>query len=164
MMVVDAHFERLSEVSITSLLGSVGTYVIWTPDAVARPSYIGEGDILARILDHAGDRFGRNLDGYVAALGYSTERQAKFDSELVEGTLLDAADLLGRFPAHNQQGPRVRALWSRLARGHRTIRVNISGWHPLRWNSRLENTSQFNWRYDEREQCWQLDDRLPWRR
>src|SRR5262245_38155773 len=103
MYVVDAVFHRLSDLSITDLFGAVGVYVLWTRDAYARPSYIGEGDLLSRINDHVHGWLGRSGEGYVAVLGYTSERPSKFDAEVVEGTLLESAARLGRLPARNQQ-------------------------------------------------------------
>lgn len=162
MDIVNAEFHRLSELPITSFFGAVGVYVLWTKDAAARPSYIGEGSLLDRINDHIGEWLGRTGDGYAAVLGYNTERPSKFDAEVVEGTLLEAARRLNRLPARNRQGPRTRAQWSRGQRGHSTIRVNIWGWHPLRWGARLSETAVFNWRWDDYE-GWYLDDTFPWR-
>jgi hypothetical protein len=162
MNVVEARFERLSDVPLADIFGAVGVYVLWTKDAVARPSYIGEGNLLRRLNEHVHDWLGRTGDGYVAILGYTSERPSKFDAEVVEGTLLEAADRLGRFPIRNEQGPRMRALWSRGQRGHNTIRVKIRGWHPLLRNARIQQDAVFNWRWDD-YRGWALDDRLPWR-
>jgi hypothetical protein len=67
MHVIDACFRRLSEISIPDLLGEIGVYVLWSGRAKARPSYIGEGNVLSRLVNHH-DRFSKPFDGFAAVL------------------------------------------------------------------------------------------------
>jgi hypothetical protein len=52
MYSIYAEFQRFREVDLAELIGAVGVYVIWDAHAIARPTYIGEGNILKRFTDH----------------------------------------------------------------------------------------------------------------
>jgi hypothetical protein len=61
--------------------------VLWDSQARARPSYIGEGNILKRLVAEHAARFALPRDGYAAPLDGSAQR-AKADAEIVEALLL----------------------------------------------------------------------------
>jgi len=129
MHVIDAHFARLSDVAVTDLAGCIGTYVIWDSQAKARPSYIGEGNILKRFVQHL-DRFAWPLDGYVAALRAQTWQRAKADAEIVEALMLAVAENTDRKPSVNVASGKLRGLDS-IFRSHGTVRINIRGYDPF---------------------------------
>lgn len=129
MHVIKAYFELLSEVPVSELFGFVGTYVLWDGQAQVKPSYIGEGDILKRIVDHSKD-YATPLNGYIAALGEATLKGAKRDAEILETVLLEAAARTRRIPPNNSQAGSRRGI-ARLLKSHRVIRVNLTGYNPL---------------------------------
>ncbi|MBL8986445.1 MAG: hypothetical protein JNJ80_09245 [Gemmatimonadetes bacterium] len=136
MHVVKAEFMRFDEVALPALIDAVGVYVIWDSQAVARPSYIGEGVVLKRLSEHAG-RFAKPFDGYLALLGDRTGRAAKSEAELVEALLLEVAAQTDRLPPNNVAPGKTKGL-DRLFRSHGVVRVAVSGWDPLAipWQSR----------------------------
>lgn len=129
MHVIDAKFERLSDIPVAFLLGSIGTYVLWDSQAKARPSYVGEGNILKRLVEHA-DRFALPLDGYVAPLQESTWQRAKAHAEIVEALLLEVAYRTDRGPSVNVAPGKLHRL-DAIFRSHGTLRVNVRGFDPL---------------------------------
>ena len=161
MEVIDVEFMPMHEISVGECLGMTGVYVLWSMNARERPSYIGEGDVLSRILSHYTDKekpFASGLDGYVGALDGHTNR-LKTDAQIVEKTLLEAADRLGISPRINKASGN-RAAIDRRGKRDDTIRVNVRGWHPLRLDKRISGTARLTWRwYDE----WVLDE-MPWHR
>lgn len=52
MYTIYAEFQRFREVNLVELIGVTGVYVIWDARSKARPTYIGEGNILKRFTDH----------------------------------------------------------------------------------------------------------------
>jgi hypothetical protein len=129
MHVIDATFERLADVSVASLLGNIGAYVIWDSQAKARPSYIGEGVILKRLTEHV-YRFAFPLDGYVAPIFEASPQRAKAHAEIVEALLLVVAHQTDRTPSVNVAPGKLRAI-DAIFRSHGTLRINIRGFDPL---------------------------------
>ena len=129
MHVIDADFELLSEVPVSELFGFAGTYVLWDGQAQVKPSYIGEGNILKRIVDHSRD-YATPLNGYIAVLGKASRARAKRDAEILETVLLEAAAETRRSPPNNSQSGSLRGITS-LFRRHGVIRVNLTGYNPL---------------------------------
>jgi hypothetical protein len=132
MHVIDACFRRLSEISIPDLLGEIGVYVLWSGRAKARPSYIGEGNVLSRLVNHH-DRFSKPFDGFAAVLSRADVpwQRAKSNATIVETLLLHVAHDTDRAPAENLAPGSFRAL-DELFERHGTARVNVSGLDPLR--------------------------------
>jgi hypothetical protein len=132
MHVIDTDFQRLSDWTIPDLLGELGVYVLWDGKAKARPTYIGEGNILRRLVEHE-NKFARPLDGFVAVLSndYMPWQHAKADGTIVEAMLLSVAKQTDRKPSINVAPGRLRALTDIFAR-HGTVRINVSGMDPLR--------------------------------
>lgn len=63
--------------------GQTGIYVLWDAQAKARPTYVGEGNILKRLADHArrdDRRFAKPLDGYIAVISGSSDGVHKTES------------------------------------------------------------------------------------
>src|ERR1700674_2997394 len=75
MYTICAEFQRFRDVNLVELIGATGVYVIWDARAKARPTYIGEGNILKRFTDHVkrhNRRFAHPWNGYVAIIAGST--------------------------------------------------------------------------------------------
>lgn len=132
MHVIHAHFERLSDISVPILLGEIGVYVLWSGMAKARPSYIGEGNILNRLVTHH-DRFAKPFDGFASVLSHEdiTWQRAKADATIVEAMLLAVAKDTDRTPSTNVASGKLRDL-DDILRSHGTVRINVTGLDPLR--------------------------------
>lgn len=114
----------MSKVPVSELFGFVGTYVLWDGQAQVKPSYIGEGNILKRVVAHSRD-YATPLNGYIAILGKATRAGAKRDAEILETVLLAAAAETRRSPPNNSQAGCLRGIAS-LFRRHGVIRVNLT--------------------------------------
>jgi hypothetical protein len=163
MDVIHADFVPTSAMPIDFLLGQTGTYVLWSPRAYRRPSYIGEGNVLARLVKHA-ETYGDRLTGVVAVLDEGSAKQRKAHAELLEMTLLDLAEELEIEPTHNKAPGKVRRLIDKYADGHNVVRFRFSGYHPLRFDTRLSATATVEWRFEGTEDEPELKLRHPWRR
>jgi hypothetical protein len=132
MRIINAKFERFSEVSVDTLLRSVGVYVLWSDRVVVRPSYIGEGTVLERLAAHAkkGRKFPMPWGGTVALLGKRGDKRAKKAAEALEALLLFCANEAARFPAQNRAIGKLVAA-ERIVSAHGLLRVNVSGQDPL---------------------------------
>lgn len=131
MHVINADFRRFPDWSVSDLLGEMGVYVLWDGLAKRRPTYIGEGNILKRLVEHEG-RFTKPLDGFCAILsgpGISPQR-AKSTGTIVEAVFLRVAEETDRTPSVNVAPGQLRALED-IFRQHGTIRINVSGLDPL---------------------------------
>lgn len=131
MHTIRAEFQRFRDVDLSELIGAVGVYVIWDAHARARPTYIGEGNILKRFTDHVardGRRFTHPWNGYVSIIFGSTHEVHKDESRTVERLLLDVARDTDRMPinVHPGSASAVRSLCRR-----ETLRVAVSGYDPL---------------------------------
>jgi hypothetical protein len=132
MHVIHAHFERLSEIPVPMLLGELGVYVLWSGRAKARPSYIGEGNILNRLVTHH-SRFAKPFDGFAAVLSHEDIpwQRAKADATIVEAMLLAVAEATDRKPSTNLASGKLRDL-DDILRSHGKVRINVTGLDPLR--------------------------------
>jgi hypothetical protein len=131
LLIIDTAFQRFSDVSVAALLGCMGTYVIWDSQARARPSYIGEGNILERLVLHQNEgRLARPLDGYVAVFEANTWQRAKSRAEILEALLIAIANETDRKPSVNRAKGKLRALDS-IFRDHGVVRVNVRGFDPF---------------------------------
>jgi hypothetical protein len=129
---IDAEFQRFRDVNLVELIGATGVYVIWDARAKARPTYIGEGNILKRFTDHVkrhNRRFAHPWNGYVAIIAGSTRDVHKYESTVVERLLLDVAKETDRQPQVNVHPGHV----SRVLRfcRHEMLRIAVSGYNPL---------------------------------
>jgi hypothetical protein len=127
-----ADFQRFRDVNLAELIGAIGVYVIWDARAMARPTYIGEGNILKRFTDHVrrdGRRFAQPWNGYVAIIAGSTRNVHKSESTAVERLILDVAKDTDRQPQANVHPGHI----SRVLRFCRDemLRVAVSGYDPL---------------------------------
>jgi len=131
MHVINVEFRRMTDWSIPELLGEMGVYVLWDGYAKRRPTYVGEGKILERLLSHHG-RWRPPFDGYAAVLsekGRSPQR-AKADGTIVEAMLLEVAASTDRMPSVNVARGQLRSLIEVFKR-HGTVRINVRGLDPL---------------------------------
>lgn len=133
MVTIEAEFTRFADLHISNLFGVIGVYVLWDARAIARPTYIGEGNVLKRLGDHShrGKRkFVRPVDGYVAILGEKKRNFSKDESKAVERLLLDVADDTDRLPAHNidQGAAKVVRFFCEI---EPTLRVKVTGYDPF---------------------------------
>lgn len=132
MYTIKAKFETFRDINLSELLGAVGVYVIWDARAKARPTYIGEGNVLRRFTDHV-ERYGRAFahpwNAYVALISGSTRNVHKAESRAVERLLLDVARETDREPAVNAH-PGSSSGVLHFCR-HETLRVAVTGCDPF---------------------------------
>jgi hypothetical protein len=129
MEIINIRFERLSRIPVSELLGRTGTYVIWDSQAKTAPTYIGEGNVLSRLVSHL-DRFVKPIDGYVACQNGNSRQQEKSYAEIVEAVLIEVARETDRRPRINVASGKLRALDS-IYQSHGVVRVNVRGYDPF---------------------------------
>lgn len=132
MYTIKVKFQRFGEIHLADLIGATGVYVIWDAHAKARPTYIGEGNILKRFSDHVNrnDRtFARPWDGYVALMTGSTHGVHKVESKAVERLLLGVAGETDRLPVVNVHPGSTSAVLFLCKR--ETLRIAVSGFDPF---------------------------------
>jgi hypothetical protein len=136
--IIRARFERLEDVTLADVYDRVGVYSLWSSRAESRPSYIGEGNLLKRFVEHLPKSWAaRPVSGCLWLLDYDeaglTELEGKLAVQAVEYALLAVAERIDCFPANNISTG-MRASASRLEQklGHKTIRINVTGTDPLR--------------------------------
>jgi hypothetical protein len=165
MYVIHTEFIGFRDVRLTELIGATGVYVIWDARAKARPTYIGEGNILKRFTDHVtrdGRRFAHPWNGYVAIIAGSTRDVHKEESRAVERLLLDVADETDRMPIVNVHPGSAAAVLSFCEK--ETLRVTVSGYDPLAPPGEaraLRSPKQIRaWAHDHDTYCVEHDWRL----
>jgi len=166
MLKIDAHFVRLSEVSLADIYDVIGVYVLWSGKARAVPSYIGEGDVLTRFSSHMKKPWAaRPIDGVIAFIDAPSQHKQKAYSELVEAALLAVAEEIDRYPTHNiSDGKPSAALRKTLQRQDhsvRTIRIVFSGRDPLLSPASPAMKSEKWIVFREGAQGWYIDE-LHW--
>ncbi|HVC38239.1 MAG TPA: hypothetical protein VNF46_07555 [Gammaproteobacteria bacterium] len=166
MLKINAHFVRISEVSLADIYDVIGVYVLWSGKAKAVPSYIGEGDVLTRFSSHMKKSWAaRPIDGVIAFIDAPTLHKQKAYSELVEAALLSAAEAIDRYPVHNvSDGKPAAALRKALNnQDHnvRTIRIVFSGRDPFRDPSNLPMREEKWIVIREGAEGWHIDE-LHW--
>lgn len=163
MEIINADFVPTASTPVDYLLGETGTYVLWSPRAYRRPSYIGEGNILARMVKHV-ETYGSMLTGVVAVLNEGSEAKRKAHGELLEATLFALAEALEIPPTHNKAPGKMIRLFEKYASGHNVVRFRLSGFHPLRFDTRIPGKATVEWRFEGSEHTAELTLRHPWRR
>lgn len=131
MYVIDAHFKRISLVTLNDIADHFGVYVLWSGKSIVRPSYIGEGNLWDRLGSHikSPEKTGSVLDGAIAVFE-GTPKTSKEEAEIVKVLLLRVMELTDRFPTQNIGGGKsgkVVKTWI----GKGKIRVNCTGVDPL---------------------------------
>jgi hypothetical protein len=132
MYTIHAHFYRFADVNFGSLIGAVGVYIIWDAQAIAKPTYIGEGIVLKRFTEHTRRdtrRFPRPWHGYVALISGSTRGVHKYESLAIERLLLDVARDTDRLPSANRRPGSAKAVVSFCR--NELLRVFVRGFDPL---------------------------------
>jgi hypothetical protein len=171
MIVFDAHFKPLTEVTIDELFDAIGVYVLWGPRVKNGPSYIGEGLILSRFVDHL-DWIRRPFTGLVAILGNKNSRNQKdlkWRAETIEHALLGISSVIGRYPTRNKTMGHSKPLGRMLDRSsidHNVLRFRFSGKDPLASpkNPQMKKPKIVDLEWNKYDELWTLRGRLPWRR
>jgi len=131
MYTIRAEFQRFRDVNLIDLIGAMGVYVIWDARAKARPTYIGEGNILKRFTDHVrrdGRRFAQTVERLCRIITGSTRDVHKAESIAVERLVLGVAKETDRQPQVNvHPGHLSRVL--RFCRDEQ-LRIAVSGYDP----------------------------------
>jgi hypothetical protein len=135
MFEIQAHFQRLNDITLSEVYDAIGVYVLWSGRAVVRPSYIGEGNVLKRFVDHMGKTWAtRPLRGVMALVQEGTAKERKWKAETIESLLLYIAADIACFPSNNISGGKVSGLEKLLRRQKDdvdTFHITISGQDPL---------------------------------
>ena len=132
MYTIYADFQRFRDINLADLIGATGVYVIWDARARARPTYIGEGNVLKRFTDHVkrdNRRFAHPWNGYVAIIAGRTRGVHKTESTVVERLLIDIAKATDRQPKVNVHPGHVNRVLA-FCRDE-MLRVAVSGYDPL---------------------------------
>jgi len=133
MYTIKLDFENIKEAPLEELFGALGVYVLWNPSAYVKPTNIGEGFILDRVLSHHHDDkwlSGNFIGIYARTDGSATPLRAKHDSAIAEAFLLTVADILNCFPPKNQSGGCINKLYA-LSKHHGKLKLLIKGYHPF---------------------------------
>ena len=120
-------FQRFRDVTLYECIGLIGVYVVWDQNSDLIPTYIGKGNLFAR-LDKHHLRFKSPLDGYIAIFG--EDQDADHHAEMLEGMLLFAADETNRLSKNNRQRGRLAKIKKQLKR-HNIVRAQITGHDPF---------------------------------
>jgi hypothetical protein len=123
------YFKRFSDITLKELLSSIGVYVIWDSQSKAKPTYIGEGNLLSRLAEHD-DRFAEPLDGYVATTGRVTKKGAKIDGRIIEALLIRIGEETDREPKYSEQPGHWNDIIA-TCRINNKLKVYIDGYDPL---------------------------------
>lgn len=132
VLVIPVEFLPFSRCNIGELFGLNGVYVLWDARAIARPTYIGEGNVLVRFGNHArrdARKFFRPLDGYIALIDDVKYRSSKTCARIIERLLLDVSTDTDRAPTVNVSSGHGSLVRTLCASG--MIRVRITGYDPL---------------------------------
>ena len=168
MEIINLDFQSISEVPLSYLFGSTGVYALWGPQAVRRPTYIGQGQILDRLVHHT-KKLSPNFQGIVARTDLDcTRARAKDDAEIAEAFLIWAANYLDKGPTRNINS----GCWKKmigLSTSYGRIRINITGYDPLKkpgtqgWRLAEKKVATLNGFFREGG-LWVADMDIPWRR
>jgi hypothetical protein len=124
MRTIDLRFDSLDELPIAELFGVHGVYILWAPTATDCPTYLGEGVILSRLNEHV-----KWLKSGVT--GIAAVAESKREAEIVEATLLWAAEMINRWPTQNVSTGKWRRIDTLLEK-HTSLRINVRGKHPFK--------------------------------
>lgn len=148
MHIIDADFETIDELPFFDTLGSFGTYILWSQRARVKPTYIGQGEVAARLQSHMKEWAGPNFYGVIAMLNDNGPKRNKADSEILEVFLLEAAEREGLWPARNKVAGHTTRV-EKLREKHGVLRINVTGFHPFKHpgdkSARLKNKKVVSW-------------------
>ena len=164
MHIISATFEDIDEIAVSALFGALGVYVLWSPKAEKRPSYIGEGKVLSRFASEHIERFGVSAAGVVGVMQDGTASQRKQDAEIVESALFAVGADLGLSPTHNRAPGKWKGLEKLWDARHSVVRIRCSGCHPLRLGKRISGTDIIELRLEADEETFAVAAFHPWRR
>lgn len=125
---IDVIFHRLEEFRFVDLFDLTGVYVIWGSKADKRPTYIGEGDIFNRFVQHR-NRFPKPLSGYITTFE-GTTTQTKEKAEIIETILLWVAKDSNRFPTRNKKFGKITN-FKKIFKNHGTLKIRFDGDDPF---------------------------------
>jgi hypothetical protein len=162
--IIEANFESLDELPVTALFGAIGVYVLWSSRADVRPSYVGEGNLIHRFANEHIERFGKNASGYAAIMRNGTAKQQKADAEIVETILLQIGALIDQCPVNNDSRGKRKGILKHYDAGHNVIRINVRGYHPLRWNVKLTAVNRVTADLYNGDDGLDVEVDHPWRR
>lgn len=129
MYSVKVKFQRFDDVRLGENLRGTGVYVIWSSKASVKPSYIGKGDILARLSKHDG-KFAFPVRGYVGIVGSSGQKREDKDAKIIEALLLEVARDTERWPSHNGKSGHI-ALVQRTFQRKGPVRITVKEYDPF---------------------------------
>lgn len=125
---IDVVFRRLEEIRFVDLFDLTGVYVIWSSKSDIRPTYIGEGDIFNRFVQHR-NRFPKPIRGYVTTFE-GTTKQTKETAEIIETILLGVAEETNRFPLSNKKSGKITMI-KKIFENHGTLKISFDGHDPF---------------------------------
>lgn len=129
MIPINVTFQRLDEISVSDALGMVGVYVLWDNRSTARPTYIGQGNVINRLSEHAG-RFALPILGYAAFIEKQSPKKTKLRLLAIETLLLYVGASTDRYPNNNASQGSYGRLWDALE-DHSTLRLSVRGYDPF---------------------------------
>jgi len=129
MYPITVSFVRFEDVYFSNVLNSNGVYVIWDSQARAKPSYIGEGDLLSRLAQHD-DLFAKPVKGYIALFGPTGKKSEEKNAEMVEALLLEVARETNRWPIHNGRAGDMN-LVRNVSRSYGLVKISLKGCDPF---------------------------------
>jgi hypothetical protein len=150
-------FRSFEDVTFSEVLNTAGVYVIWDSQAKAKPSYIGKGDLIARMAWHD-HNFASPIGGYFGAIEEIGRRWVDDECLIVEALLLKIAEETDRWPNHNRKSGSLSTV-ERIASKHNGyIKVRVSGHDPFsppKRSQELNHAKEI--RYFDRNGEWWLE-------
>lgn len=131
MEVIRAEFLRFQDWSFYDSVNGenqTGVYVIWDSLNKAKPTYIGQGNVLQRIASHH-IQFYKPINGYIAFF-IGTKSITKDSSEIIEAALLEISKEVDRYPTQNQATGNLKCVLKKFDK-HRKIKIYIKGYDPF---------------------------------
>lgn len=123
MRTLNITFESLEHLPAARLFGTTGVYVLWSPNAGHRPTYLGEGDLLSRINRHV-EWLTAGVTGIIAIL------DSKEEAELAEAALLWVAEDINRWPSRNSVHGKLKRIHTFMLK-HSSLRLNVRNRNPF---------------------------------
>jgi hypothetical protein len=125
---------------------------------------MGEGTLISRFASEHIARFGATMTGYAAILSEGTALRRKSDAEILETILLHIGEEIDQRPVSNDSDGKRKGIRKHYDDGHNIIRINITGYHPLRWDSKLRTRAVVRADLWHDEEQLNIEVRHPWRR
>ena len=77
---------------------------------------------------------------------------------------MHVAEQIDQTPKHNEQGAKWNGVKKLHAAGHNVVRVNVSGYHPLRWDAPLPKKRAVTMRLGMFGDTFAIELEHPWHR